>query len=811
MTSLKIILRTIFRNKVYSGINILGLAVGVAAVMLIYRIVHYELGFNKNFSHYDRIARVVLHESGPEGESWSSCVPIPAMAAIQETVTQFETFAKVREVWPTVVVPNPAGGAPIAKFATTTGRISYFTEPSFFKIFNMQWLAGDPETALLDAGSVVLTRSMADKCFGAWQQALDQTLLIDNLVAISVRGVVADLPADCDLPIEMLISYPTLIANGHLFFYSGQDEWGSCSSNNQAYALLKAPSQWEAASAVLAKVGEQEYGESNRYKNSKKVHRLQPLSELHYDENLGTPYGHTMTKSRLRVLSLIGLLVLVMACFNFINLATAQATQRAKEVGVRKTLGGSRQQLVRRFMAETAVLTLISVTAGLFLAQVCLPLLQYVSQVPPEAPFLSLPITWAFLIFTAMSVTLLAGFYPAMILAGFNPVEALKNQIAGRGSSRATVRKGLVVLQFSIAVALVIGAMVTLGQLDYIQKKDLGFNKNLVYTFYFNNDTASLLQLSALKQQLLQIPAVEHLSFCSDHPSSGNTWDTNFAFPASAEDAPFNLSLKFADADYQQTYGLRLVAGQWFSPGDTLRDVVVNQMLLKRLNISDPEEVIGKELRMGGRRRVTISGVVEDFHAHSVHRPVQPLLIGARKEFYYNAGLKIRPDNLPATVAAIQKTFDEVYPEQVFAGQWFDESLAQFYEDENRFSNTCKGFGLLAVFIACLGLFGLAMFTAEQRTKEIGIRKVLGASVAGITGLLAKDFLKLVIIAIVIASPVAYWAMSRWLADFAYSIDLQWWMFVPAGAAAIVIAFLTVSFQSIRAALANPVESLRSE
>jgi putative ABC transport system permease protein len=329
----------------------------------------------------------------------------------------------------------------------------------------------------------VLTQRMAEKCFGTWQQALDQTLLIDNLVTISVRGVVADLPTDCDLPLEMLISYPTLLANAGLFYYTDQDQWGSCSSNNQAYALLKDPAQWDAAAAVLAKVGEQEYAEANRFKNAKKTHRLQPLSELHYDENLGAPYGHTVTKSRLRVLSFIGLMVLVMACFNFINLATAQATQRAKEVGVRKTLGGSRSQLLRRFMAETAVLTLISVTAGLFLAQVCLPLLKYVSEVPPEAPFLALPQTWAFLILTAMSVTLLAGFYPAMILAGFNPVEALKNQLAGRGSSRATVRKGLVVLQFSIAVALVIGALATLGQLDYIQKKDLGFDKNLVYTF----------------------------------------------------------------------------------------------------------------------------------------------------------------------------------------------------------------------------------------------------------------------------------------------------------------------------------------
>ncbi|MCK6695142.1 MAG: ABC transporter permease, partial [Thermoanaerobaculia bacterium] len=267
----------------------------------------------------------------------------------------------------------------------------------------------------------------------------------------------------------------------------------------------------------------------------------------------------------------------------------------------------------------------------------------------------------------------------------------------------------------------------------------------------------------------------------------------------------------FADADYQKTYGLRLVAGRWLSASDTIREAVVNQTLLKKLGIREPESVLGQEIRLGGRRRMRITGVAEDFHQHSVHQPIAPLLITTRKAYYYTAGVKIAPHEIAATVASIQETYDAVYPEQVFSGRFFDEHIARFYQDENRFSDTCKGFALLAVFIACLGLFGLSSHAAARRTKEIGVRKVLGATTTGIVRLLAKDFLKLVIVSLVIAVPAAWFFMEKWLEDFAYRINMPWWAFALAGTLALVVAFLTVSFQSVKAALANPVRSLRNE
>ena len=326
-----------------------------------------------------------------------------------------------------------------------------------------------------------------------------------------------------------------------------------------------------------------------------------------------------------------------------------------------------------------------------------------------------------------------------------------------------------------------------------------------------NTDSATIARQSILKERLLQIPSVESVSLCSDQPSSDNTWSSNFRYGTHSEDEPFNISLKYCDADHQKTYGFRLKAGRWLEPSDTIREVIVNETMLRKLGVANVEEAIGQPFRIGGRRMMTVVGVVEDFHTHSLREEHEPTLLTTRKRFYSQTGIKIRPDNVQATTASIQRVFDEVLPEQVFDGGFLDERIANFYTDENRFSATCKGFGLLAIFISCLGLLGLAAHAAQRRTKEIGVRKVLGASVTGITGLLAKDFLKLVIVSFVLVTPLAWWAMNKWLADFAYRIDIQWWMFAVAGVAAVTIAFLTVSFQSVRAALANPVESLRSE
>jgi predicted permease len=805
----KIMLRSIARNKLYSGINILGLTVGIAAALLIFRMVRYELSFNKQFANYERIARVAAVVQTPEnGEEHYVCIPIPAMDAIEQTVGQFEAMSRIRECWGTLALPDPNGSsAPLKKFLNEGGETAFFAEPEFFKIFDLTWIAGNPATALAEPNAIVLTERWAQKFFPNSREAMGKTLLLDNLVPLTVRGVVADLPANCDFPIPYFISWPTCKAYAEHFFYDGT--WGSCSSNNQVYALLRHPDELDAANAALATVGKTEYKDRNGRKF--RTHVLQPLSELHFDERYQHSGTHIVQKSRLRILGGIGILILVMACFNFINLATAQAAMRAREVGVRKTLGGQRWQLTAQFMSETAIVVVAAIVLGVNLAAVCAPLLKYISNVPDTEPFLSVPAVWVFLAVTGIAVTVLAGLYPAMTLAGYPPAAALRSQAEQSKVTGAPLRKLLVVLQFTIAQALIIAALITLQQLDFIRSRDLGFSQKLVYTFSIGIDSATVERQTALKHALQQIPSVEAVSLSSDQPLSGNTWSSNFRFASRPEDEPYSISLKFCDADYQKTYGIHLLAGKWYQPSDTIRQGVVNMTVLRKLGIRDPAEAVGQKLRLGASQMVEITGVSEDFHTHSLRNEHIPLLMTTRKAFNWEVGVRIRPGDIAGSLSAIQRVYDQVMPEQVFEGQFLDERIAEMYRDDDRLSATCKGFGLLAVLISCLGLFGLAAHAAQQRTKEIGVRKVLGATTAGIVSLLSRDFLKLVLIALILASPVSWYLMDRWLQDFAFRIAIPWWVFAVAGTVAVVVAFVTVGYQSVKAALANPVERLRSE
>ena len=607
--------------------------------------------------------------------------------------------------------------------------------------------------------TIVLSQAWAEKCFGTAEAAVGKTVLLDHIFPVAVTGVFADLPSNCDFTFPYLISYATLKGKEY-YFWLDDGDWDSCSSNNQVYAMLSDPSQMAAATAAVARVGEKEYTSQKTGKRVK-THVLQPLSDLHYSELYNNSGTHTIPKSRIHVLSAIGLLILALACFNFINLATAQASLRAKEVGVRKTLGGNQGQLVGQFMSEAGIIVLVSVLMGAALATMAAPLLRHVSEIPAETPFLSNPVVLLFLVATAVVVTLLSGLYPSLTLAAFQPVKALRSNASKSLTGGAGLRKSLVVVQFAIAQCLIIGAIITIMQLDYIRTQDLGFKKDLVYTFGFGNDSLTLQRQVALRQTLLQIPSVESVSLSSDQPFSGNTWQGNFRYGDHPEDEAFSTTVKFADEKYQETYGIKLLAGRWLAPSDTMKEVVVNRTMLQKLGVQNPEEAIGQDYLLWGSRPLKIVGVTEDFHAHSFREAHLPLTISTEKQFFSEAGIKIRPTDPAGTVAAIQKAFDQVLPEQVFEGRYLDENIARFYEDDRRLAATCKGFGLLAILISCLGLFGLATHAAQQRVKEIGVRKVLGATTAGIVQLLSKDFLTLVAVALVVASPLAYFLMEK--------------------------------------------------
>ncbi|MBR9920971.1 MAG: FtsX-like permease family protein [Bacteroidetes bacterium] len=806
--NLKIAFRALSKNKVYTFVTFFGLTVGVAAALLIFRMLSYELSYNKSFENHDRMVRVVSEQTLPqEGESYTVCVPIPAMDVIMDEVPQFEKITRVKEFWVTTSLPDPNGGPPLKKFNMETDQTAFFTEPAFFDIFQPEWIIGGPAEILSEPGVIILTESFASKFYDDPAQAMGQTLVLDNVVEVEVKGIIKDFHDQTDFPVPFLSSWETMKAHRNYFFYD--ENMGSCSSNNQLFGLLKSQDQLEEANTVLAGISEKLYRRENQ--NSFRKHVLQPMSALHFDERYGHSGTHRTSMSRLRILGIVGILILIMACFNFINLATAQASLRAKEVGVRKTLGSSKRQLISQFLTETALIVFGALIFGLVLASLCLPLLQRISHVPEGINLFSDPQVWLFLGGLSILVTLLAGLYPSLVLSRFKPIRALRNQVPGNLSGGVALRKSLVVLQFVVAQGLVIGAIITLLQLDYIRSRDLGFSDDLVYTFGIGIDSSTLEKQLPLKQAFLEIPTVEKVSFNSDQPLSGNTWSSNFRYDTRPEDEQFSINLKFADTDYRETFGLSLVAGQWYEKSDTVRQCVVNETLLRKLGVERAQDAVGKSLRLGASRKVEITGVVEDFHTHSLHQEHDPLMITTRKAYYWEAGAKIRPGNIQGTLSAMQKAFDEILPEQVFEGRFLDENIAEFYADEDRLATTCKAFGLLAILISCLGLFGLAAHSAQQRVKEIGVRKVLGASTTGIVGLLSRDFLKLVLIALLVAAPLAWFLMQRWLDNFAYRIDIQWWVFVVTGGLAVLVAFLTISYQSLRAAMANPVDSLRNE
>ncbi|TNE59262.1 MAG: FtsX-like permease family protein [Bacteroidetes bacterium] len=803
LNNLKIAWRALLRQRHFSLINILGLSVSIAACLLLFQMVRYELSFDRHHQKADRIFRIVTTEKNEHDAQFTSGIPIPAMDAMAANIPQFEVFTRLHSFYPQIASPD----APGLKFSTDgLKEVAAFAEPNFFQIFDWDWLAGDPGSSLSEPNTVVLTESLAEKCFGSWQVAMGKTLLLDQDLELAIRGIIVDPPANSDFQFNLLASYETLRKHPDIFGYT--PNWNNISSNDQAWALLHHPDQEKEAARLLAEVGKEEYADDV----FKKKHLLQALSEQHFNDQIGHLGTHSVTPERLWTLSLIGLLVLIMACFNFINLATAQAGARSREVGVRKTLGSTRNQLMQQFLGEAAVTVFLSVVAGALLATTFSPFLPMISEVPRSLPFFSDWQTLAFLGLLFLGISLLAGFYPAFVLAGFDPVQALKNNLQTRVFAGLSLRKVLVFLQFGIAQVLIIGTLVTISQMEYIRNLDLGYQPDLVYTINgLNADSSSTPLLAAFKNQLLQMPEIQSVSYSSDPPTSGNNWDSNFSFGHQANDAPFNTSLKIADAEYLNTYGFRLLAGVPYRESDTTRTVVVNMLLLERLGITDPKEAIGKELRLGGGVWRPIVGVVQDFTANSAREPVKPMTILPAKQFYSTVGIKIKPGNVDQTIAHIGQTFAATFPDQVLDGQFLDDRIAQFYRAENRFAALAKAFAVLAIFISCLGLFGLASLLVAQKTKEIGIRKVLGASVTGVVGLLSVDFVKLVLIAFLVAAPVAWYMMQVWLQDFVFRTPIHWWIFLLTAVLVLGVAFFTVSLQVVKAASANPVNSLRNE
>lgn len=793
--------RNLWRNKNFAGINIAGLAVGISVCLVIFLIIRFELSFDEFHSNKNRIYRLLSVSRNEDGERKSAGVPYPVPTTLHNDFPSMLSTAVYSDRDDQIVIPDESNKGIQKKFKEEGGV--FFVEPAFFKIFDFPLIAGEHHS-LKEPNTAVLTKSTAERYFGDWKLAIGKTFRRNSKDLFKVTGIMADPPPNTDLQVKIAASYATIKD-----FVTSTD-WISVASNHGCYILLPENAKRSAMNSQVAAFFKKYY-KSDEPEARQNSLEIQSLSQVHYDADAGNFIDRTVSKNMINTMWLIAAFILLIACVNFINLSTAQAFKRAKEVAVRKVLGGNRKQLKLQFYSETAIITLLAILLAIGITYASLPYLESVVNLPLSLNFARDPVISLFLLATALVVVLLAGFYPAIILSRFNPVTALKSKAAAISGKGVSLRRGLVVFQFVIAQALIIGTLIIVQQMDYFKSRSMGFDKDAIVNVAFPQDSVSKTKLDYLKNRLTGIDGVKSVSFSFASPADDGNWSSNFRFDHADKETDWNANLKWADADYLKTYSIALVAGRNLIPSDTAREFLVNETLLKRLGITDPQQALNKEIDLWGQMKFSIVGVVKDFNAMSLRRALVPILITTVKDFYGTAGIKLQTKDVDGTLKKVGAVWNEVYPDFVYEQKFLDNKIENFYTQERKLSNLYKIFAALAIFLSCLGLYGLASFMAVQKIKEVGIRKVLGASVSNILFLFSKEFLLLIGIAFLIATPLAYYFMHGWLQDFVYRVNISWWVIALSGLIAVAVAMITISFKAVKAAVANPVKSLRTE
>ncbi|MFN8346337.1 MAG: ABC transporter permease [Spirosomataceae bacterium] len=800
------ILRALGREWKATLINVAGLTFALACCLMLFLAIRYELSYDRHHSLADRIYRLTSYSKEAKEEGRTTGITLPALAALRTDFPDMKhQLTMAYELYGALIRIN---NQKANKYQEEKGVV-VFVEPEYFRLFDYQWKAGKPQTAVNNPNTVVLSERAAYKYFGT-EDPIGKSIRVENRMDFVVTGVVENPPATSSLPFEVLLSFASLKqygANGNW------DDWGTSYSGAQMYmALPESLTAHQMDKRLVPFV--RKHMEPEQAKNF--VYELQPLTAIHTDTNTGNSAGRTVSKEMIWAMALVGLFILITACVNFINLATAQALRRAKEVGVRKVLGSSRAQLVRQFLGETGFLTGMAVVLAFGTAYVSMSYVAELLDIKATALVLSEPAVIGFLLLLASLTTVLAGFYPAMVLSGYQPIVALKGKMKMTGRNQLTLRRGLIVFQFAVSQMLIIGTIIAYNQMNYVRTADLGYNKEAILTVSIPERKPG--HLETLRNKLSALPNVKSLSYGYSVPSSNGNWWTNFQFENADKDADFDVVMRFADTSYITTYGLTLIAGRMYTPADTMRELVVNESLVKKLGLREPSQILGKHLAIGGvgNLKLPIVGVVKDFNTFSLHQETNPCVLTTRRNAYFSLGIKMTTqqggtESISRLISDVEKNWNATFPDFAFKYEFLDERLANFYKGEERMYALFRLLAGIAIFIGCLGLYGVVTFMAESKTKEVGIRKALGASVSQIVGLFSLEFIALVLIALIIASPVAWYFMNQWLADFPYKIDIEWWVFVLTALLAVSVAFLTVSFQSIKAALMNPAKSLKSE
>ena len=789
---IKIAFRNLWRHKSFSLINIVGLAVGMAACLLIFMYVKFELSydkFNANFAHIYRLNTDIKAPS--EVLHWSSATA-PMGPALQADYPEVQSFARVFSTGYLIVNGNN-------KFQENNLA---FADNSIFKIFTFPFIEGDPATALKAPFSIVLTETMAKKYFGS-QDALGKSLLLDGKHPVNITGIIKDVPHNSHFNFDMLISVPTI----EQLKIINLNEWGNFS--NVTYLLLRPGTDANALQAKLPNFLIKHISEQKRHNGYDYQLFVQPLSEVYMDNLRGAQFNGSM--SNVYTFSIIAIFILLIACINFINLTTARASERAKEIGIRKVIGAAKQQLIAQFLGESVIISLISYILAALMCWLLLPLFnQLAGKIIAESIFEHGYIFVLFLM--AVAIGFLAGIYPALVLTGFKITSVLKGRFS-TSVKGILLRKGLVVVQFTVSIVLIVGTIIVYNQLNYMRNQSLGFNKDQMLVIDFSGDSTIQSHFQLIKDQLKDIPGVLSVSASSTTPGNGNPVAYTTAQNSSGAMQSLNLNMYDVDFDFVQQYGMQIVAGRTFSnafPTDSTKAFLVNETAVKQLGYTSANAAVGKHFNQWGRDGKII-GVIKDFNFQGLQQTIKPLNFRINPQNLGVFTLKVAAGSIPQTITALQDKWKNIAPQRPLAYSFLDAAFNKQYATEERFGQLFLYFAVLAIFISCLGLLGLASYSTLQRTREIGIRKVMGASIFGIVNMLSREFLLLVIIAAFIAFPLSWYGMHTWLQDFAYKISIGWWVFGVAGVLSILIALTTVSFQAIKAALANPVKSLRSE
>lgn len=781
------------KQKVFSIINILGLTVGITCCFMIFLFIMNEMSYD-NFHKNGKDIYRIMRTGNMNGEARE----IPWVSPAYATALKNDYPDAIKQA----VRVMPDNDLITYKNISYNEKNVYLTDSNFFQFFDFALVRGNAGTVLKDPNSIVLTETSAKKYFGN-DDPIGKVVQFNKDQQLKVTGICEDVPVNSHLQFDMVISLSTVRA-------TSPPDWFTQFPSNNLFTYVQLnysvdPAQLKKRFPAFMDKYLGEYYTASGFKMGLTI---KPLSEIYFATDAFDKVKHG-NKKMVYVFMSIAILILIIACINFINLATARATDRSKEVGLRKVLGAMRKQLVSQFILESVLYAAVACMLSIGLLQLLMP--AYSNLLGYELPsYWNNPLVYVFIIGVIIVVGLLAGSYPALMLSSFSPIDSLKGKLK-RGKGGAFFRKTLVVFQFGISVLLIVSVVVIMSQMKYVRNADMGFDKEQSMIVNFDNTDISGHKLQ-FKNELLNIPAVKTVSLMSGEPGG---FHDSYGFEAEANpNEKYLFNTEFTDFDFVKTLGLKIIAGRDFSEKfgtDSTNAVLINRTAATKLGYT-PEQAIGKWIRNTSRDSLhrAIVGVVEDYHYVSLKDPIGPLVISPGNDRRL-ALIKLSTSNLQPTINAIKKVYAASAPSYPFEYNFLDERFDRLYRTESRQESLLSIFSAIAIFIACLGLFGLASYTAVKKTKEIGIRKVLGSSVQNIVFLLSKDLLKPVLIGTLIAMPVGYYAMNKWLQGFAYRIDFHWWMFAIAIVVAVSIALLTVGFQAVKAAIANPVKSLRTE